>query len=189
MNDIIDEKEFKGIDFSVEKFQKADYEYCRFKGCNFGAVDLSNISFTSCEFLDCDMSSAKILHTSFKEATFKTCKLLGLHFDQCHTFLLAMDFSGCQLDLSSFYQLSLKKIKFDDCSLKEVDFVETDLTESHFTNCDLTGAIFENSILNKADLRTSFGYIIDPEINQISKMRLSAAGLSGLLSKHGLRIE
>ncbi len=73
--------------------------------------------------------------------------------------------------------------------LEEVDFVETNLTEAKFNDCDLSGAVFENSVLNKADLRTSHSYIVDPEINQISKMRVSSAGLPGLVSKHDLRID
>ncbi len=189
MKDIIEEKEFKGLDYSNKQLDNADYESCLFSACNFAGVDLSNVSFTDCEFVDCDLSSAKILHTSFKEVTFTTCKLLGLHFDHCNTFLLAMHFSGCQVDLSSFYKLPLKKIVFSQCSLKEVDFVETDLTEAKFLDCDLSGAVFENSVLKKADLRTANGYIIDPELNSIEKMRVSSADLAGLLSKHDLRID
>jgi uncharacterized protein YjbI with pentapeptide repeats len=73
--------------------------------------------------------------------------------------------------------------------LNEVDFTESDLTASIFDNCDLNLATFDNSILEKADLRTSYNYSIDPERNRIKKARFSVAGISGLLDKYDIQIE
>ncbi|OQA01530.1 MAG: hypothetical protein BWY70_00347 [Bacteroidetes bacterium ADurb.Bin408] len=43
--------------------------------------------------------------------------------------------------------------------------------------------------LEKADLRTAFNYIIDPELNHIKKARFSLRGISGLLAKYNIDIE
>ena len=57
-------------------------------------------------------------------------------------FLFATNFKNCQLDLSNFYKLNLKKTQFINCSLKEVDFSESNLTESILQNCDLNQSVF-----------------------------------------------
>jgi uncharacterized protein YjbI with pentapeptide repeats len=132
---------------------------------------------------------AKITKTAFRDVKFKTCKLLGLHFDNCNEFLLLFDFEDCNLDLSSFYKLSLKNQSFKNCSLQEVDFTESDLSNSSFDNCDLTSAIFENTILEKTDFRSSYGFSIDPDHNKIRKAKFSVMGLAGLLDKYDIDIE
>jgi uncharacterized protein YjbI with pentapeptide repeats len=85
--------------------------------------------------------------------------------------------------------LKLKKPRFKNSDLSEVDFTEADLTSSLFQNCDLEGARFEKTILEKADLRTSRNYSIDPEINKIKKARFSIYGIAGLLNKYDIEIE
>jgi uncharacterized protein YjbI with pentapeptide repeats len=58
-----------------------------------------------------------------------------------------------------------------------------------FDNCDFNGAVFENTILEKADLRSSFHYSLDPEFNHIKKAKFSAAGIIGLLDKYDIVVE
>jgi len=63
------------------------------------------------------------------------------------------------------------------------------LTSSVFDNCNLLQAVFDRTILEKADLRNSYNYSIDPEINRIKKARFSILGISGLLDKYDIDIE
>ena len=184
----IENKTFQGIDFSVEKIEKAEYENCTFNNCEFSNTDLSNINFSECEFTNCNLSMAKIRNTVFRDVKFKNSKLLGLHFQNCNEFLLTVEFEACLLNLSSFFKRKLKNTKFKDCSLQEVDFAETDLTNSLFDNCNLSGAIFEQSNIEKCDFRTSYNYIIDPENNKISKAKFSQHGIAGLLNKYNIDI-
>lgn len=100
-----------------------------------------------------------------------------------------MSFNACQLNMASFYQLELKYTQFNNCSLHEVDFSEADFTHSTFNDCDLIGATFYNTNLEKADFRTSYGYLIDPETNRIGKAKFSLSGVSGLLYNYGIEIE
>ena len=91
--------------------------------------------------------------------------------------------------MASFFQLKLKKIRFNNCKLQEVDFAETDLSKAVFNNCELNNALFDKTILEKADLRTAHHYTINPENNRIKKARFSISGIAGLLNKYQIQIE
>jgi uncharacterized protein YjbI with pentapeptide repeats len=132
---------------------------------------------------------AKLSQTSFCTVQFKECKMLGLHFDHCNEFLFAVAFDHCQLNLSSFYGLKLKKTYFKNTILHEVDFSDADLTQATFDQCDLMNAIFDNTLLEKADLRTAFNYTIHPEKNRLKKAKFSVSGLPGLLQHFDIVIE
>jgi uncharacterized protein YjbI with pentapeptide repeats len=90
---------------------------------------------------------------------------------------------------SSFYRASLPGTVFAHAQLIDTDFTGSDLTACVFDHCALTGARFEQTILEKADLRTAYGYTINPNVNRIKKARFSASGLAGLLLQHDIVIE
>ena len=185
--------------FQDETFEKADftaactfgeeYENCRFLHCDFSGADISNITFAECEFISCNLSTVKTAGTSLRDARFKDCKLMGIHFHTCNDFLFSVEFENCLLNMSSFFKLPMKKTSFTGCSLREVDFSETDLSEAKFDQCDFLGAFFDHTRLEKADFRTAFNYMIDPENNRIKGAKFSAAGISGLLSRYQIDIE
>jgi uncharacterized protein YjbI with pentapeptide repeats len=99
------------------------------------------------------------------------------------------NFENCFLNISSFYKLKMKGIKFISCSMHEVDFSETDLSAALFDKCDLSNALFEKTILEKVDFRTSYNYAFDPEKNKIKKAKFSHEGIAGLLGKYDIVIE
>ncbi|WP_373330747.1 pentapeptide repeat-containing protein [Salmonirosea aquatica] len=142
-----------------------------------------------CEFEECNLTLAKLSNTAFKNVRFVRCKMVGLHFENCNPFLLEMHFDGCQLNLSSFYKLTLKKTRFKNCAMQEVDFAEANFTESSFVECDLAGATFDCTILEKADFRTASNYSIDPENNRLKKAKFSLTGVVGLLHKYNISVE
>ncbi len=182
-------REFSQLTFTAEKLPKGEYESCTFGQCNFSNSDLSAVTFLDCELVDCNLSLATLSNTAFKNVQFRNCKLLGLHFENCNPFLLEMYFDGCQLNLSSFYKLILKKTRFKNCTLHEVDFTEADFTNSSFADCDMTGCIFDRTTLEKADFRTAFNYSIDPENNRLKQAKFSLEGVVGLLHKYNVAIE
>lgn len=97
----IQDKKFEKED-TAQKLGIADYENCIFNNCDLSNADLSERIFLDCEFISCNLSSAKLQKTAFKNVKFKDCKLLGLHFEDCDSFLFEVDFEGCLLNLSSF---------------------------------------------------------------------------------------
>jgi fluoroquinolone resistance protein len=168
---------------------KGEYENCVFKYCDLSNADLSEFVFMDCEFVECNLSLAVLTKTSLRDVVFKNCKMLGLRFEHCNDFGLSIAFEKCTLDHSSFYQVKLKKTSFKGSQLHEVDFTESDLTASVFTDCDFTNATFDNTILEKADLRTSVNYSIDPETNRIKKAKFSLSGIAGLLDRYDIEID
>ncbi len=185
----IDSETFIRLDYSASPLQKGEYDNCIFKGCNFSGSDISGIVFTECEFIDCNFSMTKAKDTAFKEAEFNSCKMTGFNFSALHPFLLAMNFTGCLLNLSSFHQVKLKNARFINCHLQEADLTEADFTGASFAGCNFKHTVFENTILEKADFRTALHYSIDPENNRIKKAKFSLPEVRGLLDRYGITIE
>ena len=130
-----------------------------------------------------------MLKTVFTDAKFKDCKLLGIRFDDCSTFGLSVSFDNCSVKHASFFKTKIRNTVFNNSQLHEADFTEADLTNAVFNNCDLLDARFEMTILEKADFRSSFNYLIDPEKNKIKKARFSLEQVVGLLSKYDIVVE
>lgn len=181
--------EFAGEDFTQEPLPSGEYESCTFVNCVFRDTSLREVVFIDCQFRGCDLSMADVCGTAFRDVLFTDCKLLGLHFEHANQFLLSVAFAGCQLNLSSFFKLNLKNASFTGCSLQEVDFAETNLTSATLTNCDLSGATFDRTVLEKADLRASYNYSIDPERNRIKKAKFSLPAVLGLLHKYNISVQ
>jgi fluoroquinolone resistance protein len=180
---------FEKVTFGKENPLQGVYEECRFIRSLFNGADLSAVIFRNCLFEGCDLSLAKVRDTSFQEVRFSDCKLLGVQFCECRTFLLELAFKGCMLKLSMFNRLHLKNTEFVDCDLEEADFTETDLAGAVFRRCDLSRTIFEHTNLEKADFRSATNYSINPETNRLRKARFSLPGVAGLLDRYGIEIE
>lgn len=185
----VEDKTFDNGDFTEKLLQKGDYECCRFVNCKLYQSNISSINFIDCEFETCDLSLVNLTATIFRDVKFSNCKMLGIHFENCNQFGLAVSFSNCNLAHSSFYQTKLKRTVFKNCNLAEVNFTESDMRNSLFENCDFSNAHFENTDLENADFRSSYNYSIDPESNRIKKARFSLSGLPGLLGKYDIQID
>ncbi len=184
----VNDKIFKQQDFSIQALQQGEYEVCRFEHCNFADANFTNYKFIDCEFVSSNLSNATLNGTAFQDVKFRFCKLLGLAFEDCNDFLLAMEFDNCLLNHASFFKKKVTKTLFTNCQLHEVDFTETNLSESNFEHCDLAGAVFSNTNSEKVNFEMAFNFSIDPGSNRIKKARFSAEGLAGLLGKYDIII-
>lgn len=180
---------FERIDFTTSSLVKGEYENCTFRNCNFYNTDLSGFVFRESTFDGCDFSLAKLKNTTLNDIRFVNCKLMGIEFHECNSFLFSVSFVRCVLKMSVYYKLKLKKYRFTDCDLREADFTESDLTCAIFDNCDLQRTVFFNTNLEKADFSTSYNYSFDPERNRIKKARFSKPAVIGLLDKYNIEIE
>ncbi len=180
---------FENKDFSEQELFERECVKCTFINCNFSKSNLRSSDFMDCVFTGCDFSLAVLNNTGLKNITFRACKLMGVNFSACNSFLFSVTFFDCVLDYSSFFQKKMKKAVFTSCSIKEADFQETDLSMAVFSNCDLQNATFDRTILEKADFRTAINYALDPELNKIKKAKFSYHGIAGLLSKYDIEIE
>ncbi len=180
---------FESIDFTDQSLPNGEYENCHFSNCIFNGCDLSEIAFSNSDFENCDLSNAQLKGTAFRDARFSHCKLLGLSFEICNPFLLAISFTNCLLDYSSFNQLSIKNTCFVGCQLQEVDFTEADLSGANFKEANLYKTIFENTQLQDADFRTAVHFSIDPSRNAVKGARFSKENLMGLVDKFQIIVE
>ncbi|MEZ5044675.1 MAG: pentapeptide repeat-containing protein [Saprospiraceae bacterium] len=174
-------KTFKSQDYSETKIRKKEFVDCTFIDCNFANCDFLGTQFIDCEFNSCNFSLAKFVETGLKNVHFIHSKLMGIDFQYCSDFLLAMSFDDCSLEFTNFYQKKLTNTTFRDCNIEKADFSEANLTGSSFLDCDLTNAVFDHSILTQVDFRTARYYQIDPSRNTIKKAKFSREGLAGLL--------
>ena len=177
---------YKDLNFS-EKELLEEYDNCTFLNCIFN--DASSVVFEDCTFNSCDFSNCKVDNTSFKEVTFKGCKLLGVLFTHCNPFLLDFDFSECNLQFASFYNLTIPKTTFNNCKIIKTDFTECSLKESRFNSCDLSGSIFENTNLEKCNFTTAYNFKINPTNNKVNKARFSKGNSFGLLDSFNIIID
>ncbi len=184
-----EEQTFDGIDFTEQSFSNGEYELCTFKNCTFAQVDFSGFKFIDCQFENCDLTLVKVTTTSFQNVKFQACKIIGVHFDEVNSFLFAVAFKECILNLSSFKGLDLTNSTFHACSLEEVDFSAANMEGLVLEECNCRLTIFENTMLQKADFRTAVNYNIDPEKNAIKHAQFSKYGLKGLLNKYDIIIE
>ncbi len=188
MKTFISDESFKGLDFTIQRLPKADYENCIFESCNFSDGYLDNQNFMVCSFLECNLSNTNVANTQFKEVLFDHCKMMGVKFEDASDFLMDFTFEHCALEFSSFRALNLKKTRFLNCKLNEVDFTKTDLTASVLEKCDLERATFEHTILEKVDFTTAFNFKLDPNNNQLRNAKFHIEGLPSLLVAHQLKI-
>lgn len=187
--DIEEDKTFTKILAEAITGNKRTFENCRFISSDLSYADLSGITFANCFFDECNLSLIKLRETGLQDVQFKGCKLTGADFSKSNDFLFEVSFTNCILDNAIFYKKKNKGAKFNDCSLIETDFTEADLTEVQFNNCNLHRAFFNHTVLKNADFRTSYNFIIDPDINNLKKARFSVQGLPGLLARYDIRIE
>ena len=189
MNDYFDNETYTKVSFTSEQLSKTDFDSCTFNNCDFSELHINGSEFLECEFIDCNFSNARLKDSSFKDVHFYYCKLLGVKFYEVDPFLLRMNFSECQLDYASFYQLKMHNFQFMNCSIKEVDFSEADLQFSCFDNCDLTSTIFEETDLRCTNFKTSRNFFIDLETNKVEKAVFSPHNLVNLLEKYKIIVE
>ena len=189
MNEYFDNETFNKVSFTSEQLSKTDFDSCTFKSCDFSDLYINSSEFLECEFIDCNFSNTRLKGSSFKVVHFYNSKLLGVKFHELDPFLLKINFTDCQLDYTSFYQLKMQSFQFVNCSIKEVDFTEVDLQFSHFDNCDLMGTIFEQTDLRSVNFKTSRNFSIDLETNKIEKAVFSKDNVVNLLEKYRIRVE
>jgi uncharacterized protein YjbI with pentapeptide repeats len=187
--EITEDETFTKITAEAITGSKRTFENCKFINCDFSYADFGGIVFMECWFEGCNLSLIKLSDTGLQNIMFKDCKLSGADISKSRDFLFEVSFNNCILDNAIFYKKKNKGAKFTDCSMVETDFTEADLTNVEFINCNLNRAFFNRTTLKNADFRTSYNYIIDPDINILKKARFSVHGLPGLLAKYDIRVE
>ncbi|MFZ1749026.1 MAG: pentapeptide repeat-containing protein [Saprospiraceae bacterium] len=174
---------------SIAEITKGEYVQCRFENIDFSDIVLSGYVFEDVVFQDCNLSLNKFHKTAFKGVKFVGCKLVGLHWDHCDSFIFSVYYERCMLNMSSFYGVKLKNTRFVSTQMMELDFTDADLSYAVLDDCDLTLTTFDHTNLKNADLRKATNFIIDPEINHLKNAKFSWPSVGGLLDKYEIIID
>ncbi len=183
------DKEYKNHTFTSEEIRETEYENCTFIDCDFTNCFFQAVTFSDCNFMDCNFQNTKINYVSLRGVWFTKCNFTSVNFAMTDQVIYEFHFKDCLLDYAQFYKLKLKKIQFINCSMVSVDFMASDVSESLFDNCNLRLAVFSDTIMNKADLYTSYNFSIDPEKNKLKRAIFSTYNIKGLLDKYDLIIK
>ncbi|NDW17321.1 pentapeptide repeat-containing protein [Dysgonomonas sp. 216] len=180
---------FESRTFEVKEVSGAVFDNCTFKKCDLSEMKLFGTRFVDCSFVDCNLAMITLNEVQLANAEFDNCKILGVDFSLCSTFLFSVKFNKSVVDYSLLKGLKISGTSFIDCSLKYTDFADADLSKSQFIRSNLEGAMFENTNLREVDFTTAYGYSIDLDRNVMKKARFSLQGVMGLLGKYDIRIE
>lgn len=183
-NDKFDNKSFKD-----EKIVDSEYQYCTFMGCDFSNASILSSNFIDCEFRDCNLTMLNLEGTILNNVRFYNCKIMGVRFNQCNSFIFQVYFSDSILDYSSFEGFKVQKTLFLNSSLKGVDFTNTNLKQTRFDNCNLDESVFIGTNLQETNFETAYNYTIDLDSNFVKKTRFSKDGLAGLLRNYDIIVE
>ena len=145
------------------------------------------VVFATCRFLDCifdgcTLSAVQLPGSSFPGARFIRSKVIGVDWSKAkRSNLGTLEFTECELNYSSFAQLSMKKLKLKQCRCREVDFVEADLTDGDFGGTDFEMSRFFKTNLTNVNFRKASHYSIDVRNNTIKKAQFSLPEAVSLL--------
>jgi fluoroquinolone resistance protein len=183
-----DNKTFEGIIYTGQTIRNREFQSCLFKKCDLSNSDFSHNKFLDCTFDECNLSMIALTGSTLNDVAFTNCKMLGINFSDCLSFLFSVKFDSCILDYCSFMGRKMLKTPFYKSSLKEVTFSQANLTGSSFNGSDLMGAVFNRTDLTSVNFADANNYIIYPELNTIKNAVFSSHGLAGLLTAYQIKI-
>jgi len=185
---IYDDQTFEGLTYTDKAIRGREFQSCTFRKCDFSNSEFSGNKFIDCVFDACNLSMFKLGGSTLNGVTFNGCKMLGINFGECQSFLFSVKFEACNLDYASFMGRKMPKTRFINSSLKEATFSNAILAGASFDHSDLLGTIFNKTDLTEANFVNALNYDINPEINTIKKASFSSHGLAGLLRKYQIKI-
>lgn len=175
-----------------ERLADVAFTGCTFAGCGLAQVTLAGCTFEACTFDGVDLSGARLLDSVLDECTFVGIRALGTGWGSLRRPIIPpgpSTWRSCRLDLGAFGGADLTGATFAGCRLTEADLDSVVLRGATFAECDLTGARLIRTDLREADLRSSYGYVVDPRENQVSGLRVDLEGVLGLLAPFGVLVE
>lgn len=171
---------FSKVNFTEQTIQNREFINCSFDKCIHTKLTFDACYFEDCTFRDCDLTMIKVKNSTFRDVKFEGSKMLGILWDEAAQ-PASLSFYKCAIDYSSFFRMSLKKVKILNCQAKEVIFIEANLEHAQFSGTDLEGSIFSNTNLSKANFETAINYSINPFENNVKKAIFSMPDAISLL--------
>lgn len=154
---LIDNEEFKNIDFSNSQITAFDFVNCSFDNCDFSESMIWCCLFKDCKFINTNLTTLKVFESEFESTLIKNCKCGLLHFTDC-TFkktqyfscfeILDAYFGNCIFEGTIFKDSNITYCRFEDNHFQDtpqIEFSNCLITRNYFTNLDLKEFKFSNS--------------------------------------------
>ena len=190
---LFDNRKYLKINFTGLLLHGTEFLDCLFEKCDFSNSVFRFCKFSGCVFNDCDLSLISVNGSSFFRTKFLECKLVGVNWTKAdwrtpatHQLVEAIEFTKCNLNLSSFTGLNLQKCRFQECLAREVDFSETNLSGADFRETDLAGSQFRGTNLTDANLIGTKNYTIIPTQAKLKNTRVALPEAMSFLENIGL---
>ena len=187
------EQLFEKIEFSKERINSKEFIECIFQDCDFPETIFQNCKFKECTFRKCNLSLIKVIDCSFTNTLFEDSKIIGVNWSEVSWAKVKLScpitFLKCDISLSTFIGLDLRKIVIKECRAHDVAFRETDLTKAQLMGTDFTKSQFFETNLTKADLAKAKSYTIDIYQNKIAKAKFTLPEALSLLYTMGIEVE
>ncbi|MCL1079871.1 pentapeptide repeat-containing protein [Parashewanella spongiae] len=162
---------------SSSVFIGIEFENCEFIDCDFTEAKFQNCKFNDCTFNRCNLSLVKLTHSHFYQINFLECKLLGIDWTYADWSRFNLEpeisFKKCILNDSSFFELSMHSLIFEECKLNDVDFREGDFSNSTMIYCDFHHSLFMRTNLQCVDFTESINFQIDIFENKLTQAKFS----------------
>lgn len=102
------------------------------------------------EFERCDLGGVLGLEARWRRCVLRECRFTGMVMPG--GVFEDVRFVGCQLDLVSFREATLRRVSFENCVLREAEFEQARLDYARFTRCDLGRATFVGASCTRVEL-------------------------------------
>jgi fluoroquinolone resistance protein len=181
---------FRRVNYAGKQVNRRIFDQCVFANCTFAEAVFANCKFRDCTFRECDLRLAQVPGATFTNTGFERSKVTGVNWTTSAWpkggLFTPVHFTDCDIGLSVFFGLDLRKIQIVRCSAKGADFAEADLTQANCTGTDFTESRFLHTDLTEADFTGATNYSIAASMNTLKKTKFALPEVIGLL--YGLDI-
>lgn len=164
---------FTGIDFSNVRLIGCYFDCCNFHSSNLISTNLSHSSFHACDFSEAKLIASNLSHAEFRKCNFDKVNLLTAILND--TSIINSDLTG--LDLQSF---NLIGITLDLCDLRKQNLAGKNLTNASLKRVDLRGANLDKTIFNGANLADSLLTGANVRDTQFKSSNLTGIDFAGI---------
>lgn len=168
---------FKKLKYSGKTIRNKTFDTCTFTGCTFTETIFERCKFRDCTFRECDLRLVRVDGSAFMNTRFEQSKVTGINWTTSAWakggLFTPVHFVDCDISLSVFFGLELKKIEIVRCTARGADFAEADLTGASCASTDFAEARFLHTNLTKADFTNATNYSIAASQNTLKKAKFS----------------
>lgn len=122
---VFDNCVFKDMSFANSDWRGAEFVDVVFQTCDFSNVQMENTMFHRCEIVNSKLTGVDMANSNLGHLLIKDSDARYANFN--FSGMKEVEFAGCNLEDSDFYECDFKQVRFEKCKLDDSNFSETDL--------------------------------------------------------------